>query len=105
MDKPGLLIVVGADSFPKADGLSGHAVFRKSARDFRDYMSSYVCDTLDLFNDERYSLAQIERMENWIKDRDINSWDSLFLYYVGHGMVNKNQDFYMAIRDTRRPYD
>jgi hypothetical protein len=102
--KRNLLIIVGADSFPKA-GLESHQVFRKSARDFRDYVSQYVSDTLDLFNDERPCLAQVEQIENWLQDKAQDSWDSLFFYYVGHGMVNRNQDFYMAIRDTRRPYD
>jgi hypothetical protein len=104
-DKRILLITAGAQNFRQDSGLDAHPAFRTSAQAFREYMEQYASETLDLFDDERQGLSQIEKIETWLRQKNPDTWDALFFYYVGHGMVNSHQEFYMAIRDTRRPYD
>jgi hypothetical protein len=104
-DKRILLITAGAQNFRQDSGLDAHPAFQTSAQAFREYMQQYASDTLDLFDDERQGISQLEKIETWLRLKNPDTWDVLFFYYVGHGMVNHHQEFYMAIRDTRRPYD
>ena len=104
-DKRILLITAGAQNFRQDSGLDAHPAFRTSAQAFRNYMQQLAADSLDLFDDERQGLSQIEKIESWIRQKNPDTWDVLFFYYVGHGMVTNHQEFYMAIRETRQPYD
>jgi hypothetical protein len=104
-DKRILLVTAGAQTFRQDSGLDAHPAFFTSVQAFRKYMEPYAADVLDLFDDERQGLSQVEKIETWLRQKNPDTWDALFFYYVGHGMVNSHQEFYMAIRDTRRPYD
>jgi hypothetical protein len=104
-------ILAGADHFHQRSSFEPQSAFAESKEGFANYIRTRLHEgkdegaILDLFNDPRHALAQVEEIERWLTQFDRNDWDTLIFYYVGHGMVNpRNDEFHMALFDTRSKY-
>jgi hypothetical protein len=109
-----LVIILGASEWPYChsewpDLRQASHCLKQSADSFREYLLSPGGFGLpsshlkNLFNSDLESVALIEDVSGFLKDRcDSNkNLSDLIIYYVGHGGFSRNHDFFLAIRRTR----
>jgi hypothetical protein len=116
--KSTLLILLGAQAFPHSH-LSPSESFLNSRNGIKAYFLNpkafglEEAQVLDLFESDANGTAMLDQIENWLIDKLSSyrnkgtSLTDIIIYYVGHGGLKEtNNDYYLAIKSTKRkrPY-
>lgn len=107
-----LAIIVGASRFPKSPNLASLRSFCNSAWDFAEYLGSprgmgvSGSQILDLFDDSRSPADLLEEVSSFLTTtlQRLGGQNSivrdLLLYYVGHGLFSRANEYFLAVRAT-----
>lgn len=109
-----IAVILGAYEWPNASFSTSDA-FKNSVEAMEDYLlESFGLpkkNILNLFNTEKTAPDQIVLIGEFIRNCEEkaeagNPLENLLLYYVGHGAIHhENNEFFLAIRATKKNYE
>lgn len=101
-----LLIIVGADNWPKSQQFTDSNAFAQSKFELKEYFERVLGFTqdriLDLFNNTSHQAEHLKKIEAFLQLHQ-NDCNDIFFYYIGHGLfTGRNEGEYaFAIKDTQ----